>query len=83
MPLQTTLKGEYQYVHGVRLGRTSNTKLLPPFVLTAQNGASLGVSFPAPQQLGRPVFAPQRANPAYDSINQFATSPNSTYSGPR
>jgi hypothetical protein len=81
LPLQTTLKGEYQYVHGVHLGRTSNTNLLPPVVLTTQNAASLGVSFPAPQQLGRPVFSPQRANPAYDAINQFATSANSTYSG--
>jgi hypothetical protein len=81
LPLQTTLKGEYQYVHGVRLGRTSNTNLLPQVVLTTQNAASLGVSFPAPQQLGRPVFSPQRANPAYDAVNQFATSANSTYSG--
>jgi hypothetical protein len=81
LPLQTTRKGEYQYVHGVRLGRTSNTNLLAPVVLTVQNAASLGVSFPAPQQLGRPVFSPQRANSAYDAINQFATSANSTYNG--
>jgi hypothetical protein len=81
LPRQTTLKGEYQYVHGVRLGRTSNTNLLPPVVLTTRNAASLGVSFPTPQQLGRPVFSPQRAKPAYDSINQFATSADSTYSG--
>jgi hypothetical protein len=81
LPLQTTLKGEYQYVHGVRLGRTNNINLLPPTVLTQLNASSLGVPSPTPQQMGRSVFAPGRLNPAYDAINQFASSANSTYNG--
>src|SRR5260370_9158558 len=52
LPLQTTLKGEYQYVHGVRLGRTSNTNLLPPVLPTPQNPTSPRVLFPAPHHLG-------------------------------
>src|SRR5882757_6171996 len=35
LPLQTTLKAEYQYVHGVKLGRTTNANLLPPVILTS------------------------------------------------
>lgn len=81
LPLQTTLKAEYQYVHGVRLGRTTNTNLAPPVLLTAQNAVSLGVSIPTPQQLGTLVFLPSRLNPAYDAINQFASSAGSNYNG--
>ena len=81
LPLQTTLKGEYQHVHGVRLGRATNTNLLPPVILTAQNAMSLDISSPTPQQLGRPVFSPLRLNSAYDAINQFSSSANSTYNG--
>lgn len=46
-----------------------------------QNAASLGVSFPTAQQLGRPVFSPLRLNPTFDAINQFASSAGSTYNG--
>lgn len=81
LPFQATLKGEYQFVHGVHLGRSSNVNLLPPIVLTRQNAASLGISSPTPQQLGRSVFPLQRLDPAFDAINQFATSANSSYSG--
>jgi hypothetical protein len=81
LPLQTTLKAEYQYVHGIKLGRTTNANLLPPVVLTPQNAASLGVSTPTPQQLGRPTFSTLRLNPAFDAINQFSSSANSTYNG--
>ena len=81
LPLQTTLKAEYQYVHGVALGRTTNVNLLPPVRLTAQNAAGLGVSSPTAQQLGRPVFSAVRSDPAYDAIQQFTTSANSTYNG--
>ncbi len=81
LPLQTTLKAEYQYVHGVRLGRTTNINLAPPVILTVQNAVSLGVSSPTAQQIGRPVFSPLRLNPAYDAINQFASSAGSTYNG--
>jgi hypothetical protein len=81
LPFQTTLTGEYQYVHGVKLGRTSNINLAPPVTLTLANAASVGISSPTPQQLGRPAFTRARLNPAYDAINQFATAGNSTYNG--
>lgn len=81
LPRQITLKAEYQYVHGVHLGRTTNINLAPPIILTPQNAASLGVSVPTPQQIGTLVFSPVRLNPAYDAINQFASSAGSNYSG--
>ena len=81
LPLQTTLKGEYQFVHGAHLGRTTNINLPPPVVLTGINAAALGVSLPTQQQIGRLAFPPSRLNPAYDNINQFATSAGSSYSG--
>lgn len=81
LPLQTTISGEYQYVHGVKLGRATNSNLLPPLLLTQQNAASLGIAQPTAQQLGRQLFSSARANPAYDAINQFATEADSTYNG--
>jgi outer membrane receptor protein involved in Fe transport len=81
LPWQTTLTGEYQYVHGVRLGRSSNVNLLPPVLLTPQNAAGLGISSPVAQQLGRPVFSGARLNPAFDAVNQFAASSGSSYNG--
>jgi hypothetical protein len=81
LPLQTTLTGEYQYVHGVRLGRTSNINLAAPVLLTPANAAAAGVSSPTPQQLGRPVFMTARLDTAYDAINQFASSASSAYNG--
>jgi hypothetical protein len=81
LPLQTTLSAEYQYVHGVRLGRSSNINLTPPVVVTAANAASLGISSPTAQQLGQLAFAPTRLNPAYDAINQFASEAGSSYNG--
>ncbi|NUQ31186.1 MAG: TonB-dependent receptor [Acidobacteriaceae bacterium] len=81
LPMQTTLTGEYQYVRGVHLGRTTNMNLAPPVVVTTANAASLGISSPTAQQLGRPAFSTARLNPAYDAINQFATSAGSVYHG--
>jgi hypothetical protein len=81
LPLQTTLTGEYQFVRGVKLGRTSNVNLAPPVTVTAANAASLGISSPKAQQLGRPAFSPIRLNPAFDAINQFASSAGSSYNG--
>jgi hypothetical protein len=81
LPLQTTLTAEYQYVHGVRLGRTSNINLAPPVLLTQSNAAAIGISAPTAQQLGRPAFTTARANPAFDSINQFASAAGSSYNG--
>jgi len=81
LPFQTTLTGEYQYVHGVKLGRTTNVNLASPVLLTPANAASLGVSSPTPQQFGRPVFSVARLDPTHDAINQFSTSANSAYNG--
>jgi hypothetical protein len=81
LPFQTTLTGECQYVHGVKLGRTSNMNLAAPVLLTPANATAAGISTPTPQQLGRPVFTPARLDPAYDAINQFASSAGSSYSG--
>jgi hypothetical protein len=81
LPWQATLTGEFQYVHGVRLGRSSNINLAPPVALTLANAPAFGISSPTPQQLGRPVFSKMRLNPSYDAVNQFATSANSTYNG--
>jgi hypothetical protein len=78
---KTTLTGEYQHVHGVHLGRSSNVNLTPPVVLTVTNAPCVGVSSPTPQQLGRPVFTKSRLNPDYDAVNQYATTANSTYNG--
>jgi hypothetical protein len=81
LPWQTTLTEEYQYVRGVHLGRSSNVNLTPPIILTSSNAASVGISSPTPQQLGRLVFTKARLDPTYDAINQFATSANSSYNG--
>ena len=81
LPLGFTAKAEYQFVHGVKLGRTTNVNLLPPVTLTAQNAGSLGVDSPTAQQLGRAVFAPGRVNAAYDAVNHFETEASSNYNG--
>ncbi len=80
-PLQTTLTAEYQFVHGVHLGRTVNSNLLPRVLLTSGNAASLGISSPTPQQLGRPVFTSARIDPAFDAINRFSTTAGSNFNG--
>ncbi len=81
LPLGWTAKAEYQFVHGVKLGRAENVNLLPPVILTAENAASFGIALPTPQQLGRLVFSAARKEPAYDAVNQFATEANSNYNG--
>jgi len=81
LPLQTTLTAEYQFVHGVHLGRTINSNLLPPVVLTTANAASAGIPSPTAQQLGKPVFTPARVDPAYDAVNRFSTTAGSKFNG--
>jgi TonB dependent receptor len=81
LPFQTTLTGEYQYVHGVKLGRTSNVNLAVPVLLTPASAAAAGIASPTAQQLGRPVFTATRLNSSYDAINQFASSAGSSYNG--
>ncbi len=81
LPSQWTVNAEYRFVHGVKMGRTVNSNLPTPQVLTLANAAVLGIPSPTSQQLGRPVFPPQRLNPAYDAINQFQTEADSNYNG--
>jgi hypothetical protein len=81
LPLQTTLKAEYQFVHGVHLGRTVNSNLLPPVLLTTGNAASLGFPSPTAQQLGRPFFTSARVDPGYDAVNRFSTTAGSNFNG--
>jgi hypothetical protein len=68
-------------VRGVKLTRTVNANLLPPVVLTAANASGLGVAIPTPQQLGRPVFGPDRVDSNFDRINQLQSTASSTYHG--
>ena len=81
LPLGFTAKAEYQFVRGVKLGRTTNVNLLPPVTLTMQNAGSVGVTTPTAQQLGRAVFSSGRVNAAYDAVNQFSTEASSNYNG--
>ncbi|MFL6282067.1 MAG: TonB-dependent receptor domain-containing protein [Pyrinomonadaceae bacterium] len=76
-----TVRADYLFTRGVHLPRTRNINLLPPSVLTASNAAALGVSSPTPQQLGRPVFGPGRADPRFDAVYQLEDSASSTYHG--
>lgn len=76
-----TLRADYLFVHGVKLPRTLNANLLPPLVLTPANAASLGIPDPMPQQIGREVFSPGRADPQFNDIYELQDSANSTYNG--
>jgi hypothetical protein len=76
-----TLRGDYLFVHGVKLPRTLNVNLSPPVILTLGNAASLGVPNPTPQQIGREVFSPGRLSPQFDGIYQLQNSAGSTYNG--
>jgi hypothetical protein len=76
-----TASANYLFVRGVKLPRTVNANLLPPTVLTLLNAASLGVSNPTPQQIGREVFGLGRANPAFNDIYLLENSSSSTYNG--
>jgi hypothetical protein len=76
-----TIRGDYLFVHGLKLPRTININLLPPVVLTPANAATLAVPNPTRQQIGRQVFAPARAIPQFDDIYQLQNSAGSTYNG--
>jgi hypothetical protein len=76
-----TAAASYVYSAGRHLPRTVNVNLPPPTTLTPDNAASLGVDAPAPQQLGRPVFGPERLNPAWDAIFELQPTAASTYHG--
>jgi outer membrane receptor protein involved in Fe transport len=76
-----SLRADYMFVRGTHLARTLNVNLPPPVILTLANAASLGVSNPTPQQIGREVFSTGRLNPQYDGIYQISNSASSTYNG--
>jgi len=76
-----TVRGDYLFVHGLKLPRTINVNLLAPVVLTLANAPNLGIPNPIPQQVGREVFAPARAIPQFDDIYQLENSARSTYYG--
>ena len=69
-----SVRADYLFVRGVNLARTLNINLLPPVILTAANAASLGVTNPTPQQIGREVFSPGRVNTQFDDIYQLSNS---------
>src|SRR5262249_51291586 len=71
----------YLYSSGCHLPRTVNVNLPPPTILTAANAPSLGVDAPTAQQLGRPIFGPERLNPAWDGIFELQPTAASTYHG--
>ena len=75
------VRGDYLFVHGLKLPRTLNVNLLAPTTLTPANAASLGVLSPTPQQIGRQVFSPGRLNTSFDDIYQLQDSAASTYNG--
>ena len=71
----------YLYASGRNLARAINVNLPPPVILTPSNAASLGVETPTPQQLGRPVFGPERLNPSWDGIFELQPTAGSAYQG--
>src|SRR5262249_10892563 len=73
------LAANYLFVRGVKLPRTRNVNLFPPVALTTGNAAELGVAAPTPQQLGRPVFGPNRPDSRFNDIYQLEDSATSTY----
>ena len=76
-----TVRGDYLFVHGLKLPRTINANLLPPLVLTPSSASNLGLPHPTPQQIGREVFVSARATPQFDDIYQLQNSAGSTYHG--
>ena len=76
-----TLSMNYLFVRGTKLPRTRNINLLPPTILTTDNAASLGITQPTPQQIGRSFFSPARLDPALNDIYQIENSANSSYHG--
>lgn len=61
---------------------SDNTNLGPPTVLTAANAASLGVSKPSAQQIGRPYYGSNnRLNATYNNIQMVSSSGWSAYYG--
>ncbi|HOG28637.1 MAG TPA: TonB-dependent receptor, partial [Vicinamibacterales bacterium] len=61
---------------------SNNINLGPPTILTSANAASLGVSNPSPQQIGRPYYgSTNRLDPLYNNIQMVSSSGWSSYYG--
>jgi hypothetical protein len=76
-----SLRADYMFVRGTKLARTLNVNLLPPVVLTLANAASLGITSPTPQQIGREIFPQGRINGQFDDVYSLSNSASSTYNG--
>jgi hypothetical protein len=76
-----SIRADYMFVRGVHMARTLNVNLLPPVILTLANAASLGVTNPTPQQIGREFFSPGRINAQFDGIYHIDNTASSTYNG--
>jgi hypothetical protein len=76
-----TVSANYLFVRGLDLPRTVNVNLPAPVTLTALNATALGFDTPSAEQIDRPVFGPQRLNPAFDGIFELQPSASSTYHG--
>ena len=71
----------YLFARGIKLSRIRNANLLPPVLLTGNNGASLGIPDPFPQQFGEMVFSPARLAPQFDNAYQWENHASSLYDG--
>ena len=69
----------YVFVRGLKGPRSDNINLAPPTLLTLTNAASLGVTAPTPQQIGRPYYNAARLNPAFLNIQQVSSTGSSSY----
>ena len=76
-----SVRADYTFVRGTKLARTVNVNQLPAVVLTTANAASLGVTNPQPQQIGRAVFSSGRINSQFNDIYQLEDSASSGYNG--
>jgi hypothetical protein len=77
----TFLSANYLHVRGVKLSRIRNVNLMTPVVLTRENAGALGITNPAPQQLGRYVFGPRRLDPRLDALELLEDSASSSCQG--
>jgi Carboxypeptidase regulatory-like domain/TonB-dependent Receptor Plug Domain len=75
------IAASYIYVHGVRMIKSANTNLEPPTILTSANAASLGVTKPNVQQIGRPHYGSARINPSFTDIETLGSWGSSLYNG--
>jgi hypothetical protein len=71
----------YVYIRGRQLLVADNINLAPPVLLTLDNAASLGVTAPSPQQIGRNYYTKTRLDPNFNQINQVSSTGRARYDG--